>query len=103
MAAGQTPWNLFRFAISKLLPVSFFLSQDFRALGVGCALGVGVGYCFFKGKTATAKATIRQCAVGDSIPAVPVFEGFGNNIVLPELFGSGKNILFGLPGAFTPG
>ena len=69
-------------------------------------LGVGVGYLLFKGKTATAKATIRQCAVGDSIPAVPVFERSGNNvanIVLPELFGSGKNILFGLPGAFTVG
>merc|ERR1712121_208854 len=42
--------------------------------------------------------------VGDSIPSVSVMEGTPNNKVnLAELFGQKKGVLFGVPGAFTPG
>ncbi|KAK2100239.1 Peroxiredoxin-5, mitochondrial [Saguinus oedipus] len=42
--------------------------------------------------------------VGDAIPAVEVFEGEpGNKVNLAELFKGKKGVLFGVPGAFTPG
>lgn len=42
--------------------------------------------------------------VGDSLPAVEVFEGEpGNKVNLAELFKGKKGVLFGVPGAFTPG
>uniref|UniRef100_A0A452T659 Peroxiredoxin-5 n=1 Tax=Ursus maritimus TaxID=29073 RepID=A0A452T659_URSMA len=42
--------------------------------------------------------------VGDAIPSVVVFEGEpGNKVNLAELFKGKKGVLFGVPGAFTPG
>lgn len=42
--------------------------------------------------------------MGDAIPAVEVFEKEpGNKVNLAELFKGKKGVLFGLPGAFTPG
>ncbi|ELK24381.1 Peroxiredoxin-5, mitochondrial [Myotis davidii] len=42
--------------------------------------------------------------VGDAIPSVEVFEGQpGNKVNLAELFKGKKGVLFGVPGAFTPG
>uniref|UniRef100_A0A8C2PKE3 Peroxiredoxin-5 n=1 Tax=Capra hircus TaxID=9925 RepID=A0A8C2PKE3_CAPHI len=42
--------------------------------------------------------------VGDAIPSVEVFEKEpGNKVNLAELFKGKKGVLFGLPGAFTPG
>ncbi|EPQ05630.1 Peroxiredoxin-5, mitochondrial [Myotis brandtii] len=45
-----------------------------------------------------------QIKVGDAIPSVEVFEGQpGNKVNLTELFKGKKRVLFGVPGAFTPG
>uniref|UniRef100_F6RCA8 Peroxiredoxin-5 n=1 Tax=Equus caballus TaxID=9796 RepID=F6RCA8_HORSE len=42
--------------------------------------------------------------VGDAIPSVVVFEGDpANKVNLAELFKGKKGVLFGVPGAFTPG
>ncbi|XP_053305022.1 peroxiredoxin-5, mitochondrial [Spea bombifrons] len=42
--------------------------------------------------------------VGDHLPDVQVFEGDpGNKISVRDVFGGKKGILFGVPGAFTPG
>lgn len=42
--------------------------------------------------------------MGDAIPSVVVFEGEpGNKVNLAELFKGKKGVLFGVPGAFTPG
>ncbi|XP_003468464.1 peroxiredoxin-5, mitochondrial isoform X1 [Cavia porcellus] len=55
------------------------------------------GFC----STAAAMAPIK---VGDAIPSVEVFEGEpGNKVNLAELFKGKKGVLFGVPGAFTPG
>ena len=41
---------------------------------------------------------------GDKLPAVTLFEGTPDGkIELQELFAGKKGILFGVPGAFTPG
>ena len=41
---------------------------------------------------------------GESLPSVHVFEGTPKNAVdIREVFGKGKGILIGVPGAFTPG
>ncbi|KAL1788720.1 peroxiredoxin-5, mitochondrial [Sigmodon hispidus] len=51
--------------------------------------------------TAVAMAPIK---VGDAIPSVEVFEGEpGKKVNLAELFKGKKGVLFGVPGAFTPG
>lgn len=42
--------------------------------------------------------------MGDAIPSVEVFEGEpGKKVNLAELFKGKKGVLFGVPGAFTPG
>ncbi|KAF6063209.1 Redoxin family protein [Candida albicans] len=42
-------------------------------------------------------------SIGDKVPATPVFEGSpGNDINLAEETASGKTILIGVPGAFSP-
>ncbi|KAM9301860.1 peroxiredoxin-5, mitochondrial [Gastrophryne carolinensis] len=42
--------------------------------------------------------------VGDCIPDVQIYDGGpGNKISLKEVFGPKKGVLFGVPGAFTPG
>ncbi|XP_005384654.1 PREDICTED: peroxiredoxin-5, mitochondrial [Chinchilla lanigera] len=49
-------------------------------------------------------ATMAPIKVGDAIPSVEVFEGEpGNKVNLAELFKGKKGVLFGVPGAFTPG
>ena len=41
---------------------------------------------------------------GDAVPSVDLFEGAPDKKVnLAELTGSGKFVVFGVPGAFTPG
>ncbi len=41
---------------------------------------------------------------GDSVPSVDLFENDpGTKVNLAELTKSGKFIIFGVPGAFTPG
>ncbi|XP_078516631.1 peroxiredoxin-5, mitochondrial [Lissotriton helveticus] len=45
-----------------------------------------------------------QLQVGDSVPDVEVYEGEpGNKVSVAEFFKGKKGILFGVPGAFTPG
>jgi hypothetical protein len=79
------------------------MNQTTAAAG-GVLLGVGMGYMLFKAPVRAAVAASRQCAVGDKLPAVALFEGTPKTSVsLPELFGDKKAIVFGLPGAFTPG
>lgn len=42
--------------------------------------------------------------MGDPVPSVMVFEKEpGNKVNLAELFKDKKGVLFGVPGAFTPG
>lgn len=48
--------------------------------------------------------TMAPIKVGDAIPSVEVFEGEpGKKVNLAELFKGKKGVLFGVPGAFTPG
>ncbi|XP_006901550.1 PREDICTED: peroxiredoxin-5, mitochondrial [Elephantulus edwardii] len=52
-------------------------------------------------RVAAAMAPIK---VGDTLPSVVVFEGEpGKKVNLAELFKGKKGVLFGVPGAFTPG
>ncbi|XP_004643871.1 peroxiredoxin-5, mitochondrial [Octodon degus] len=52
----------------------------------------------------SAAAAMAPIKVGDAIPSVEVFEGEpGNKVNLAELFKGKKGVLFGVPGAFTPG
>ncbi|EGD75441.1 peroxiredoxin V protein [Salpingoeca rosetta] len=44
-----------------------------------------------------------QVKVGDSLPDIKVSEGPGNDFSIRSLFDGKKGILFGVPGAFTPG
>uniref|UniRef100_A0A9L0TGT9 Peroxiredoxin-5 n=1 Tax=Equus caballus TaxID=9796 RepID=A0A9L0TGT9_HORSE len=47
---------------------------------------------------------LTHSQVGDAIPSVVVFEGDpANKVNLAELFKGKKGVLFGVPGAFTPG
>ncbi|XP_004682724.2 PREDICTED: peroxiredoxin-5, mitochondrial [Condylura cristata] len=49
-------------------------------------------------------AAMAPIKVGDAIPSVVVFEKEpGNKVDLAELFKGKKGVLFGVPGAFTPG
>ncbi|XP_037373547.1 peroxiredoxin-5, mitochondrial [Talpa occidentalis] len=49
-------------------------------------------------------AAMAPIKVGDAIPSVVVFEKEpGNKVNLAELFKGKKGVLFGVPGAFTPG
>ncbi|XP_072495078.1 peroxiredoxin-5, mitochondrial isoform X2 [Notamacropus eugenii] len=52
----------------------------------------------------SASATMAPIKVGDALPSVEVFEGDpGKKVNLAELFKGKKGVLFGVPGAFTPG
>lgn len=52
----------------------------------------------------SASVTMAPIKVGDAIPSVEVFEGEpGKKVNLAELFKGKKGVLFGVPGAFTPG
>ncbi|XP_004596776.4 peroxiredoxin-5, mitochondrial [Ochotona princeps] len=51
-----------------------------------------------------ASVVMAPIKVGDTLPSVKVFEGTpGNKVDLAELFKGKKGVLFGVPGAFTPG
>nr|XP_020657419.1 peroxiredoxin-5, mitochondrial isoform X1 [Pogona vitticeps]XP_020657420.1 peroxiredoxin-5, mitochondrial isoform X2 [Pogona vitticeps] len=53
------------------------------------------------GSSAPAMAALK---IGDKLPAVEVYEGDpGTKVNLASLFKGKKGILFGVPGAFTPG
>ncbi|XP_014648451.1 PREDICTED: peroxiredoxin-5, mitochondrial isoform X2 [Ceratotherium simum simum] len=77
------------------------------------AAAVGAGRCLEGGREWTlggtrgfrsASAAMAPIKVGDAIPSVVVFEGEpGNKVNLAELFKGKKGVLFGVPGAFTPG
>ncbi len=52
----------------------------------------------------SAPAAMAPIKVGDALPSVEVFEGEPSNKVnVAELFKGKKGVLFGVPGAFTPG
>ncbi|XP_075829431.1 peroxiredoxin-5, mitochondrial isoform X2 [Microtus pennsylvanicus] len=52
----------------------------------------------------SAAVAMAPIKVGDAIPSVEVFEGEpGKKVNLAELFKGKKGVLFGVPGAFTPG
>ncbi|XP_058924695.1 peroxiredoxin-5, mitochondrial [Kogia breviceps] len=52
----------------------------------------------------SAAVAMAPIKVGDAIPPVVVFEEKpGNKVNLAELFKGKKGVLFGVPGAFTPG
>ncbi|XP_016075724.1 PREDICTED: peroxiredoxin-5, mitochondrial [Miniopterus natalensis] len=84
-----------------------------RAVAVRCAAAAGSRGCREDGLEWTrsgargfrsAAAAMAPIKVGDAIPSVVVFEGQpGNKVNLAELFKGKKGVLFGVPGAFTPG
>nr|XP_006980776.1 peroxiredoxin-5, mitochondrial [Peromyscus maniculatus bairdii] len=52
----------------------------------------------------SAAVAMAPIKVGDGIPSVEVFEGEpGKKVNLADLFKGKKGVLFGVPGAFTPG
>uniref|UniRef100_A0A8C2N1L8 thioredoxin-dependent peroxiredoxin n=1 Tax=Cricetulus griseus TaxID=10029 RepID=A0A8C2N1L8_CRIGR len=52
----------------------------------------------------SASVAMARIKVGDAIPSVEVFEREpGKKVNLAELFKGKKGVLFGVPGAFTPG
>uniref|UniRef100_A0ACB8G8C7 Peroxiredoxin-5, mitochondrial n=1 Tax=Sphaerodactylus townsendi TaxID=933632 RepID=A0ACB8G8C7_9SAUR len=90
-----------------------------RGAGVLCWLhrwGTSPGSPFARGLTASSQAVVvrrsfgsRAAAmaalkVGDKLPSVEVYEADpGNKVNVASLFKGKKGILFGVPGAFTPG
>ncbi|KAM8812802.1 peroxiredoxin-5, mitochondrial [Rhynchonycteris naso] len=84
-----------------------------RAAAFRCAAAAGGRGCLEEGLEWTigrarcfrsAAVAMAPIKVGDAIPSVVVFEGQpGNKVNLAELFKGKKGVLFGVPGAFTPG
>ncbi|XP_019501039.1 PREDICTED: peroxiredoxin-5, mitochondrial [Hipposideros armiger] len=84
-----------------------------RAAAVQCAVAAGAraylegGLEWTLGRARcfrSAAAAMAPIKVGDAIPSVVVYEGQpGNKVNLAELFKGKKGVLFGVPGAFTPG
>ncbi|XP_066107992.1 peroxiredoxin-5, mitochondrial [Saccopteryx bilineata] len=84
-----------------------------RAGAVRCAAVAGGRGCLEEGLEWTigrarcfrsAAVAMAPIKVGDAVPSVVVFEGQpGNKVNLAELFKGKKGVLFGVPGAFTPG
>lgn len=84
-----------------------------RAAAVQCVAAAGAraylegGLEWTRGRVRcfrSAAAAMARIKVGDAIPSVVVFEGQpGNKVNLAELFKGKKGVLFGVPGAFTPG
>uniref|UniRef100_A0A2K6V301 thioredoxin-dependent peroxiredoxin n=1 Tax=Saimiri boliviensis boliviensis TaxID=39432 RepID=A0A2K6V301_SAIBB len=72
-----------------------------------CPLRRPAGFVLFGGavRQSVAFPAGHHCSFcGHAIPAVEVFEGEpGNKVNLAELFKGKKGVLFGVPGAFTPG
>ncbi|ELK13389.1 peroxiredoxin-5, mitochondrial [Pteropus alecto] len=88
-------------------------SVPVRAVAIHCATAAAAraylegGLQWTLGKARgfrSAAAAMAPIKVGDTIPSVVVFEGKPENKVnLAELFKGKKGVLFGVPGAFTPG
>ncbi|OCT81727.1 peroxiredoxin-5, mitochondrial [Xenopus laevis] len=52
----------------------------------------------------TSRTRAMSIKVGDPLPNVQVYEGGpGNKVNIKDVFGNNKGVLFGVPGAFTPG
>ncbi|KAM6158893.1 peroxiredoxin-5, mitochondrial [Rhynchocyon petersi] len=71
----------------------------------GLQVGGAPGWTFGKTRSFSGVAAVMApIKVGDALPAVVVFEGEpGNKVNLAELYKGKKGVLFGVPGAFTPG
>ncbi|KAK6463338.1 Redoxin [Scheffersomyces coipomensis] len=55
----------------------------------------GLNSCF--------RTSYRSISVGSTIPSIPLFESSpGNQVNLAEEIGTGKAVLIGVPGAFSP-
>uniref|UniRef100_A0A7N5JZM9 thioredoxin-dependent peroxiredoxin n=1 Tax=Ailuropoda melanoleuca TaxID=9646 RepID=A0A7N5JZM9_AILME len=103
--------KLFPHRVLSRLPGSLFV----RATVVESAVSAAsrAGGCRQRGQEWTlggahgfrsAASAMAPIKVGDAIPSVVVFEGEpGNKVNLAELFKGKKGVLFGVPGAFTPG
>jgi hypothetical protein len=93
------------------MPVSDHVSDRTLAAGVAGLGGLAVGYFISRRVnkiqghlSADTCAAVAPIANGDCLTAVKLFENLpANAVVLPEVIGKGKAIVFGLPGAFTPG
>mmetsp|Transcript_15782 Transcript_15782/g.26633 ORF Transcript_15782/g.26633 Transcript_15782/m.26633 type:complete len:195 (-) Transcript_15782:163-747(-) len=60
--------------------------------------------CFFYLAAGFCRTVLGVPEVGGELPSIKVFEGTPENAIdLKELFGMKRGILFGVPGAFTPG
>ena len=78
---------------------------------------ISVAHAFFGNKHTTSRLTLLSASatdttmpeprVGDKIPAVTLYEGLGDfekqEVNLLELIAGKKVVIFGVPGAFTPG
>ncbi|KAM8939812.1 peroxiredoxin-5, mitochondrial [Pelodytes ibericus] len=70
------------------------------------ALRIPVSFLLLSPLRAVVKSGARAMSikVGDSLPDVQVFEGGpGSKTSVKDVFSTKKGILFGVPGAFTPG
>lgn len=84
-------------AVVKPVAAAAAVAGGVRERGGEWTLG---GACGFR----SASAAMAPIKVGDAIPSVVVFEREpGNKVNLAELFKGKKGVLFGVPGAFTPG
>ncbi|NP_001085580.1 peroxiredoxin 5 L homeolog precursor [Xenopus laevis] len=69
------------------IPVSFLLLSPLRAVA-----------------SPASRTRAMSIKVGDQLPNVQVYEGGpGNKVNIRDLFTNKKGVLFGVPGAFTPG
>ncbi|OWF44860.1 peroxiredoxin-5, mitochondrial-like [Mizuhopecten yessoensis] len=60
-----------------------------------------VGYSRHFSRTGAASMSVK---VGDSLPDVDLYENEpGNKVNAAKQFATGKHVIFGVPGAFTPG
>ena len=88
-----------RFAVLLTLfsSVSAFLGTSRRVFGVA-SLAAG---------SSAATETMSEVKVGDKLPDVNLIEGLGNfenqEVNLLKLIAGKKVVIFGVPGAFTPG
>ncbi|XP_006861151.1 PREDICTED: peroxiredoxin-5, mitochondrial [Chrysochloris asiatica] len=74
------------------------------AVGAGRRTGGGAWASGRTRRFSCAVVAMAPIKVGDALPSVVVFEGEpGNKVNLAELYKGKKGVLFGVPGAFTPG
>ncbi|KAI5932978.1 Peroxiredoxin-5, mitochondrial [Manis javanica] len=84
-------------AVVKPVAAAAAVAGGVRERGGEWTLGEACGF-------RSASAAMAPIKVGDAIPSVVVFEREpGNKVNLAELFKGKKGVLFGVPGAFTPG